>query len=133
MARVWPVAGKRGPILLAVVVLAALSGCAAFPFVGPTCGPGDTDVGTITDNTSEVHVKGELVRHNTSALVIDDGTGQAFVPLSGGLGDRVETGDCLIANGAAAPMDDSEYEALVLYSDLYKEEVVVGEEARRRS
>lgn len=123
---------RRGPVMATVFAFAlvALAGCAAFPFVGPTCGPGDTDVGGITGNASAVHVKGELVSHNASMLIVDDGTGQAMVPLESGLGSEVATGDCIIVEGAAASMDDGEYEALVLYETLYKEEVVVGDEAR---
>lgn len=128
------VPGRRGPTLATALVLAlvALAGCAAFPFVGPTCGPGDTDVGAITGNVSEVHVKGELTHLNATTLLVDDGTGQAVIPVGEDLSGEVSTGDCVIATGAATSLDGGDHEALVLYSTLSKEEVVVGEEARRR-
>lgn len=118
--------GNHATLLAAVVVLAALSGCAAFPFVGPTCGPGHTDIGAIAGNVSDVHVKGELTHYNDSLLVVDDGTGQAVLPQIGGdVSGEVSTGDCIVARGSAAQYDDGEYEALVVYSELYKEEYVV--------
>lgn len=124
---------RRVAALAAVALLALLAGCASFPFVGPTCGPGDTDVGAIDGNATNVHVKGELVHENASTLIVDDGTGQAVVPMGESVSGQVETGDCIIATGAAATLEDGEHEALVLYETLQKEEVVVGDEARRRS
>lgn len=116
--------------LAAVVVLGTLSGCAAFPFVGPTCGPGETDIGTIGENATGVHLKGEVTHVNASVLVIDDGTGQAAVALyDAGVAGQVEPGDCVIAERAIVrPVSDRPEDVLVLDSALYTEEIVIEED-----
>lgn len=121
---------SRPLVTVGVLLAVALSGCAAFPYVGPTCGPGETDIGTISDNATGVHVKGEVAHVNRSVLVIDDGTGQAGILLfDEGVSGQVAEGDCVIAdNAVAAPADDRSEDVIVLTGDLYKEEVVVEDE-----
>lgn len=121
---------RRAFALAAVVVVAALSGCAAFPFVGPTCGPGGTDIGAIGQNATGMHLKGEVTHVNSSVLVIDDGTGEADVALfDAGVAGQVEQGDCVIAERAVVmPATDRPEDVLVLGGDLYKEELVLEDE-----
>lgn len=118
--------------LLAVLTLVGLAGCAAFPYVGPTCGPGDTDIGTITGNASDLHLKGEVTHVNESLLVLDDGTGEAAVLLfDAGVSEQVSTGDCVIARNAVATAEtDRSYDVVVLTGDLLREDIVVEDERR---
>lgn len=121
---------RRGFALAAVVVVSGLSGCAAFPFVGPTCGPGEVDIGTLSGNVTGIDIKGEVTAINETVLVLDDGTGDAAIPLlDRGVSDEVEAGDCIIARGAAAEAPDRPQDVVVIYTELLKEEVVLEEGA----
>lgn len=109
-----------------VLVLAlALSGCAALPLVGPGCGPGETDIGAIEGDASEVQIKGEVTKLNASAMILDDGTGQAQLVLTQDLSGQVSPGDCVIARGPAEGQSDGDREAVMVPTELFKEEVVV--------
>lgn len=117
---------RRGLALAALVLVAGLSGCAAFPFVGPTCGPGETDIGAIGENATDVALKGEVTHVNRSVLVIDDGTGQAaIVLLDADVAGQVEEGDCVSAERAVVvPATDRPEDVLVVDGALYKEALV---------
>lgn len=120
---------RRTFALAALVVVAALSGCAAFPFVGPTCGPGEVDIGTLSENVTAMEIKGEVTAVNETLLVLDDGTGDAAIPLMDrGVSTEVETGDCVIARGAATEAPDRPQDVVVIYTELLKEEVVLENE-----
>lgn len=121
---------RRGLAVGLVVALVLLTGCAAFPYVGPTCGPGGTDIGAIEGNVSDVEIKGELAAVNETTLVIDDKTGQAVVYSMDDVSGEVSPGDCVIARGGVAQeTDDGEYEAVMIPEVLLKEEWVVEDEA----
>lgn len=121
---------RRGLAVGLVVALVLLTGCAAFPYVGPTCGPGGTDIGAIEGNVSDVEIKGELAAVNETTLVIDDKTGQAVVYSMDDVSGEVSPGDCVIARGGVAQeTDDGEYEAVMVPEVLLKEEWVVEDEA----
>lgn len=121
---------RRGLAAGLVVALVLLTGCAAFPYVGPTCGPGGTDIGAIEGNVSDVEIKGELAAVNETALIIDDKTGQAVVYSMNDVSGEVSPGDCVIARGGVAQeTDDGEYEAVMVPEVLLKEEWVVEDEA----
>lgn len=120
---------RRAFALAALVVVAALSGCAAFPFVGPTCGPGEVDIGSLSGNATAIEIKGEVTAVNETLLVLDDGTGDAAVPLlDRGVTAEVEPGDCVIARGAATEAADRPQDVLVVYTELLKEELVLEDE-----
>jgi hypothetical protein len=110
---------------LTVVALAVLSGCAAYPFVGPSCGPGESDIGVVGENASGVEIKGEVTSSNGTMFVLDDGTGQARVlPLSG-VPSEVSSGDCIIVESVTTTDDADGADVLVVPSTIWKEEVVV--------
>lgn len=121
---------RRGPALATVVIVAGLAGCAAFPFVGPACGPGGTDIGAIDENATGVALKGEVTHLNSSVLVIDDGTGQAAIALyDAGVADQVEAGDCVIAERAVVvPATERPEDVLVVDGALYTEEFAPEDE-----
>lgn len=111
-----------------LVGLTALAGCAAFPFVGPTCGLGETDVGTVDGDASDVSFKGEVTAVDDTRFVLDDGTGETAVLLVGYDSSRVSTGDCVVAHGSAAERETGDSEVLPVPTELYGEEVVVEDE-----
>lgn len=121
---------RRGLAAGLVVALVLLTGCAAFPYVGPTCGPGGTDIGAIEGNVSDIEIKGELAAVNETTLVVDDKTGQAVVYTIDDVSGEVSPGDCIIARGGfAQETDGGEYEAEMVPEVLLKEEWVVEDEA----
>lgn len=111
--------------VVGILILVLLSGCAAFPFVGPSCGPGDRDIGNIKPGDN-VSIKGEVIERSHDMFVIDDGTGEAKI--RGGIPGEISKGDCIIVKGAAMETNDTDYDANVVYTELYKEEVVLEEE-----
>lgn len=120
--------GRHAFALAALVVLGTLSGCAAYPFVGPTCGPGEVDIGTISGNVTGISIKGEVTAVNETMLILDDGTGDAAIPLlDRGVSAEVESGDCVIARGAATESPDRPQDVAVIYTELLKEEIVIEE------
>lgn len=114
--------GVRGVAIVVVVLATVLSGCAALPLVGPSCGPGETDIGAVEGNVSSAEIKGELRSLNDSVMVIDDGTGQAELLVVGDLRRDVSAGDCIIARGEATADADGEREVVMIPSELYREE-----------
>lgn len=110
--------------LLAVAGLTLLTGCSTLGFGGPVCGPGDTEIGSIDGNASNVHVKGELTSINETELVVDDGSGTVeILTLSDSVSGKVSTGDCIIARGQASTLDNSSHDALLIPTGgLWEEE-----------
>lgn len=108
-----------GCLLLAAVI----AGCSSIPGLGSSCGPGDTEIGEISGNVSDVNVKGELTAINNNSLVIDDGTGTAeLILVDESVKNEVEEGDCLIANGTAGPSEESDEDVVVVPFELFVEE-----------
>jgi predicted small secreted protein len=120
-----PVLAKRAGIAALVLVVASvLTGCAALPGVGPGCGPGGTDIGAIDGNASDVEFKGTLVEINESAMVLDDGTGQARLLLTSDLTGEASSGDCIVARGAAQSESDGGPDVVMLPTEILKEKYV---------
>lgn len=120
---------RRAFALAALVVVGTLSGCAAYPFVGPACGPGEVDIGSLSGNVTAIEIKGEVTAINETVLVLDDGTGDAAIPLfDRGVSTEVETGDCVIARGAATESPDRPQDVVVIYTELLEEEIVLEDE-----
>lgn len=118
------VMGPRAIAAGVVVLSAVLSGCAAFPFVGPSCGPGETDIGAVDGDGSQVKIKGEVTAINDTRVVLDDGTGSATVMLVGYRPGQFSSGDCIIAQGAVATVDGPN-DVVMVPTDMWREEVVV--------
>lgn len=95
-----------------------LAGCVALPLLG-SCGPGETRIGEIDGNISNVSLEGEITETGDSLLVIDDTTGTAEVLVLGNLTiDGLDTDDCLVVEGSGATTGESEADVVVVASDL---------------
>lgn len=117
----------RSVVAIAVVCIAVLSGCAAYPFVGPSCGPGDTDIGAATDGGGDVRIKGEVTAMHDNRFVLDDGTGQATIVPLRGVPSEVSTGDCIIAEGQPSTSTDGNADISMVPTVLLEEEVTIEE------
>ena len=57
-----------------LLATAALAGCAGVPFPGSSCGPGDTEIGSIDGTARNISIEGEFTDIRDGAVVVDDGT-----------------------------------------------------------
>ena len=113
-------------VVSGLLILTFLSGCAAFPFVGPTCGPGEMDIDNL-DSGNSTSIKGEVTAVNDGTFVIDDGTGEAQIVV-GDVPSEVSGGDCIIARGYANSTGGGEYDAQMIPTELLEEELVIKDE-----
>ena len=102
-----------------LVLTVVLAGCSGVPFLGSSCGPGGTEIGSIDGTASNISVEGELTEVRDRALVLDDGTGTAEVlVLDSNATSQVETGDCIVVDGTASKADESEQDVVMVASEL---------------
>lgn len=118
----WPLA------VAALLVVTLLSGCAAFPMVGPSCGPGETDIADVGQDTAQFTLKGSAKDLNDTGFAIDDGTGDAWV-VAPRAAEQISGGACIIVMGGELRTTDSgQYDAFVVPEELLKEEYVIEDE-----
>jgi len=104
---------------LCLVVSVLLAGCSGVPFLGSSCGPGETELGSIGGNATDVSIEGELTAVRDSALVVDDGTGTAEVlVLDGNATERFETGDCVVVEGTGSQTSESEQDVVLVAANV---------------
>ena len=113
------VLGRRHAVVVCLLLTVVLAGCSGVPFVGSSCGPGETELGSIDGTAENITVEGELTEIRDGAVVVDDGTGTAEVlVLNGNATDGFETGDCLLVTGTASQTGESEQDVVMVASDL---------------
>ena len=96
-------------LITLVVMMGALAGCGGGGGGGGgggTCGPGETAIGDLSSGGSLSTVKGTVRNVTSDGLIIDDGTGTAFVATSN---TDFSSGDCVQVNGI--PEEASEVDA----------------------
>lgn len=106
---------------------ASVSGCSG---ILGGCGPGDDEIGTVTENVNAtasagaagtVSITGEIRSVGETDIVVDDGTGTAkLTTLFGSAPPRnVDDGDCARASGVPFPAaPDSDYDVRLLVERL---------------
>jgi hypothetical protein len=113
-----PLPTRRGATVC-VLLSVALAGCAGVPFLGASCGPGETELGSIDGSAENVTVEGEVTDVRAGALVLDDETGTAEVlVIDENATSSVETGDCLLVDGTASQTDESEQDVVMVAANL---------------
>jgi aspartyl/asparaginyl-tRNA synthetase len=109
----------RHAAALCLVLSVLLAGCSGVPFLGSSCGPGGTELGSIDGNASDITVEGELTEVRDAALVVDDGTGTAEVlVLEGNATERFETGDCVVVEGTGSQTPESEQDVVLVAANV---------------
>jgi hypothetical protein len=104
---------------LCLVLSVLLAGCSGVPFLGSSCGPGGTELGSIDGNASDITIEGELTAVRDAALVVDDGTGTAEVlVLEGNATERFETGDCVVVEGTGSQTPESEQDVVLVAANV---------------
>jgi hypothetical protein len=110
---------STGVLTACLVLSVLLAGCSGVPFLGSSCGPGGTELGSIDGNASNITVEGELTEIRDSALVVDDGTGTAeVIVLDANATENFETGDCVVVEGSGSQTPESEQDVVMVASNL---------------
>ncbi|QGN07698.1 hypothetical protein Hrd1104_10570 [Halorhabdus sp. CBA1104] len=116
------IGSRRAVVALGTVVLfSAVAGCAAYPFVEPTCGPGEHDIGTLSAGEESVQIKGTVTAVGNATVTVDDGTGSAQVRLSEDVPRLLRDGKCVIVRAEtvsdANGTDDAVLASVQLFDD----------------
>ncbi|WP_181687305.1 OB-fold nucleic acid binding domain-containing protein [Halorhabdus salina] len=119
---------RRSLLVGTLLAMTVLTGCAAYPFVGPTCGPGEDDIGTVAPNESGVDIKGEVTAIGESTFTLDDGTGTAQIMPVDSVPREVSDGDCVIARGETIEATTDNHDIGMVSQGLWKEEYVIEDE-----